>query len=259
MHFKQVCVVDVGCLPLCLWVQKSSSTLQPTLHTVFRNVVWFNHDLFHGQVHRPDHIGKSYHCSLKWIECHVRTILSISCLMCQPEPWLAGPPKWNPEAKETKRRDSSPPNLHNIVNFFNSLTFFFAPSLLFEVLHQSPAHWKSFGMTGPLWFHKLFLFNFQHFFEVANNMGSTVTAQSPVAPSDHEWHWDPFWGAAVSPFFCCHKTGVVKRKLSGAELGQIGQKACFTTAERRAMPRWRVRKLEENRDKSGDNVMILLL
>ena len=63
-------------------------------------------------------------------------------------------------------------------------------------------------------------------------MGSTVTALVALAS---------FGGAAVSQFFVA-TTGVVKRKLSGAELGQIGQKACFTTAERQAMPRWRVQK-----------------
>lgn len=61
--------------------------------------------------------------------------------MCQPEPWLAGPPKWNPEAKDqTKRMDSSPPNLHNNCQLPQLFDILFAPSLLFEVLHQSPAH-----------------------------------------------------------------------------------------------------------------------
>lgn len=188
MHSKQVCVVDVGCLPLCLWVQKSSSTLQPTLHTVFRNVVWFNHDLFHGQVHRPDHIGKSYQCSLKWIECHVRTILSISCLMCQPEPWLAGPPKWNPEAKETKRMDSSPPKNDKFAQHCQLLQLFdifFRSFFAFRSAASVSCTLKSFGMTGPLWFHKLFLLNLPTKSLKLQQHGINIDTQSPVAPSDH--------------------------------------------------------------------------
>lgn len=103
---------------------------------------------------------------------------------------------------------------------------------------------KSFGMTSFLWFHKLFLFSTSNISsEVANNMGSIVALGS-------------FWGAAVSPFFLLPQTGVVKRKLSGAELGQIGQKGMFYNCG--AAGHASVKKIEEITWWSCDDHIILI-